>query len=542
MATYITRAPEALKAGTGKSIEWNIKNNPFIFTDPDAAQQLNAYSTQKYGDGRIPAKVAKIIQDYVTSQAKGMTLVEALRAKDGNLRMGEKPLEAEYNEYASVKEAYENPPAGTTPSQQKRTAERYKSIANALGGKWGGDGKTIDLTKYVSELTGLDFDDEGYAINPDGTPHGREDRIATMQRLGIDEVRGNTAIDDVVLGYNKPRAGNKFAGTNIGLGTVGTLATGAAAGIALGGAGAAGSGAQGAGADAADSAISGINAGAIAPTGAGNMGFLSGIFGGGAATGGGGFLNTVGNIVGIGSGINSIVSGIRNNQAIDKSLADQEAYLGGINNQVQDMQNRWNEIYLPIERDLGQQIQHGVLNPEVEANRAALDVSNEYERGQQIADRNLTRKGIDPSSPRGIANIKKNLNIAEAAARAGAKTNARRNSKLRNFELRNQFLQQGRGLPTSIASQYGGLAQGAQGTLGNINKYGAQGTGNLNPYLSGAGEILSGARDIGLTDWLKNKFGGSGGGGTGSGVYYDSVRPPAQGPQGGASYNIEDLA
>jgi len=511
--TMITKLPEALKAGQGKSMEWNIKNNPFIFTDPDVAQQLHAYSTQKYGDGRLPAEVVKITNDYISSQRGGESFEDYLtRSIPRTARAGQKQDITYWKEY---QHELKNPSPGRTtrgweapiiymernPIIQRLKAERAANF--------GPDGKRKDPSK------------------------GYEPRIATMQRLGIEEVRGRTAIDELVAGYNKARAGNKFAGTNIDLGTVGLGVTGAMfAGAAMAGApGAGAAGATGATGTGATFPAMGMvpgfggTASSATATGAGSMSsILGGIssFLGGGSGGGGGFLGTVGNIVKIGSGINSIVSGISNNQAIDKGLADQEAYLGGINNQVQEMQDRWNEIYLPIERDLGNQIQSGVLNPEVEANRAALDVSNEYERGQEIADRNLNRMGIDPSSPRGIANIKKNLNIAEAAARAGAKTNSRRASRLKNFELRNDFLRQGRGLPSSISSQYGNLAKGAQNTLGNINKYGAQGTGGLNPYLSGAGDIYQASRDIGLTDWLKNKF--SGGSGIGQQYNNNSVK------------------
>ena len=72
------------------------------------------------------------------------------------------------------------------------------------------------------------------------------------------------------------------------------------------------------------------------------------------------------------------------------------------------------------------------LNPQAEANRAAMDVQNKGDRQMESENRRLRSMGIDPGSGTAQA-INKNARIALAAAKSGAANRGRRATEKENF-------------------------------------------------------------------------------------------------------------
>jgi hypothetical protein len=72
------------------------------------------------------------------------------------------------------------------------------------------------------------------------------------------------------------------------------------------------------------------------------------------------------------------------------------------------------------------------LNPQAEANRAAMDVQNKGDRQMESENRRLRSMGIDPGSGTAQA-VNKNARIALAAAKSGGANRARRATERENF-------------------------------------------------------------------------------------------------------------
>lgn len=122
--------------------------------------------------------------------------------------------------------------------------------------------------------------------------------------------------------------------------------------------------------------------------------------------------------------------------------------------QQQDIANEqfdlYKEIYLPAERKWVSMAQQGIPEqPFVE--RASADVNQSFSSSRQQAERELTRFGIDPGDPRYSA-IMQDIDVARAAADAGARTNARFTINDVNYQRLSDVAKTGRGIPTEAAS------------------------------------------------------------------------------------------
>ena len=102
-----------------------------------------------------------------------------------------------------------------------------------------------------------------------------------------------------------------------------------------------------------------------------------------------------------------------------------------------------------------------------EAGRARADVTSEFGRQRQANERRLASMGIDPSMGAGRS---LQLDMAEAAARAGAAENARRQIEQQGVALRGQAANIGAGIAgRGAAATQAGANLGAQGAQGAAN-------------------------------------------------------------------------
>ena len=110
----------------------------------------------------------------------------------------------------------------------------------------------------------------------------------------------------------------------------------------------------------------------------------------------------------------------------------------------------YKDTYLPRERQFVRESFEG-LRTEPEAASAGQAVIQSFDKGVQMARRDLARLGIDPSSPR-YAGLLQNLTIARSAAEAGARNEARRDVRDINWARKQYAVGLGKGLPSEAAS------------------------------------------------------------------------------------------
>lgn len=120
--------------------------------------------------------------------------------------------------------------------------------------------------------------------------------------------------------------------------------------------------------------------------------------------------------------------------------------------------------YLPVEKAFGAEALYG-LDPNYEANQAAIGVQQSFARAPEMAEQGLRRQGVNASSPRSQA-ILADIQMARALAETGARTGARANAKAQRFGRLGQVAQLGRNIPSqnidaanSAAGARFGLAQ-----------------------------------------------------------------------------------
>lgn len=119
----------------------------------------------------------------------------------------------------------------------------------------------------------------------------------------------------------------------------------------------------------------------------------------------------------------------------------------------------YKEIYSPIEKRWAKQAAAGIPADYYIA-RAGQDVTQAYDKSRRMYARQLESMGINPADPR-YASIMRDVDIAESAAEAGAKTNSRMAINDANFARLGNVAQTGRGVPTESANVMSGAANTA---------------------------------------------------------------------------------
>jgi len=108
---------------------------------------------------------------------------------------------------------------------------------------------------------------------------------------------------------------------------------------------------------------------------------------------------------------------------------------------------------------------------DIYAGRAGADVEGALAQQRTVANRNLTRMGINPNSAR-FAALNNQFALSGAAGKAGAMTNARMAAENQGLALKYQAANLGRGLPGTALSAIGtgvGAGAGAHGLIQGQN-------------------------------------------------------------------------
>lgn len=110
----------------------------------------------------------------------------------------------------------------------------------------------------------------------------------------------------------------------------------------------------------------------------------------------------------------------------------------------------WKANYLPLEREIVKAADVGI-DPGYYAARAASDVNASFDKSADVNTRNMARMGIDASSGR-FGQMDAEMEIARAAAEAGASTQARNVVADTNYQRKMNAASIGRNMPSTAAS------------------------------------------------------------------------------------------
>jgi hypothetical protein len=154
---------------------------------------------------------------------------------------------------------------------------------------------------------------------------------------------------------------------------------------------------------------------------------------------------------------------------------------------------RYETQFQPLEDNLIKEFQN-YDTPErqdLERGRAVADVNTAFDAQRRNALQRLEGYGVDPSQTRNAA-LDIGVRTQQAAAQAGAATNATRNVENTGRALRAEAINIGKGMPSQVAASYGqSLAAGNSG-VGNANATTGAGANALTSGNGAMGQALQG--------------------------------------------------
>lgn len=177
-----------------------------------------------------------------------------------------------------------------------------------------------------------------------------------------------------------------------------------------------------------------------------------------------------------------------------------------------DYQRYLKETFWPVEKGLVADAQNydTMARREEMAGEAAGDVRTQFGLQRDMAGRNLTRSGVDPSSGR-YADMELGMGIAEAGASASAANSARRNVESMGWARRMDAAGLGRNLPSNQATSQQIANTTANSAAGNagapLGQYRADAAGMNAGYgtaiqgNTAAGNLLLGQYNSQLNAW-----------------------------------------
>jgi hypothetical protein len=159
---------------------------------------------------------------------------------------------------------------------------------------------------------------------------------------------------------------------------------------------------------------------------------------------------------------------------------------------------RYEEVYQPIEDNLIAEFMSYDTpeRQEMEAGRAASDVTRAFQAQRDNAQRQLEAYGIDPSQTRSQA-IDATIRGQEAASQAAAQNQARTRVEDVGRSLRGEAINIGRGMPSQVASSYGQAIQSGNSAVGNQNQTVATGSGAMGNPTQWYGNVTGGYQTAG---------------------------------------------
>lgn len=154
---------------------------------------------------------------------------------------------------------------------------------------------------------------------------------------------------------------------------------------------------------------------------------------------------------------------------------------------------RYEQTFQPIEDNLIKEFQE-YDSPErmqLERGRAIADVSSAFDAQRRNALQRLESYGVDPSQTRNAA-LDIGVRTQQAAAQAGAASNASRNVENTGRALRAEAINIGKGMPSQVAASYGQSIAAGNSGVGNANATTGAGANALTSGNAAMGQALQG--------------------------------------------------
>jgi hypothetical protein len=149
-------------------------------------------------------------------------------------------------------------------------------------------------------------------------------------------------------------------------------------------------------------------------------------------------------------------SAVKSAKAAKDAEGKQEESLASAGKIQKEQMNLWKNFYKPLEERAVKEAGAGV-DPEYMAQRAGEDVRQKFDAAADIQRRNLERMGRQ-ENPQALAD----LEIAAAAADAGARTSARMQTIKENVARRQDVAALGRGIPGQAMAGLSDIRRGYQ--------------------------------------------------------------------------------
>lgn len=183
----------------------------------------------------------------------------------------------------------------------------------------------------------------------------------------------------------------------------------------------------------------------------------------------------------------------RNQQVLREVLDTQLPIMRETHEQAQQDRQRYETQFQPLEDNLIQEFQN-YETPErlqTERGRAIADVTSAFDAQRRNALQRLEGFGVDPSQTRNAA-LDIGVRTQQAAAQAGAATNATRNVENTGRALRAEAINIGRGMPSQVAASYGQSIAAGNSGVGNANAVTGAGANALTSGNGAMGQALQG--------------------------------------------------
>lgn len=184
---------------------------------------------------------------------------------------------------------------------------------------------------------------------------------------------------------------------------------------------------------------------------------------------------------------------VKNRAILDRVLGIQLPAMEEQAANAREDRSRYENVFRPLEDNLIADFQSfdSPARREMERGRAAADMTTSFDAARRNALQRLESYGVDPSQTRNAA-LDLGVRSQQAAATAGAMTNATRNVEDKARALRADAVNLGRGSLSNVASSYGQAVAAGQAGVGGANQTAATGGSNMGNPAQWGGMAQSG--------------------------------------------------
>lgn len=160
-----------------------------------------------------------------------------------------------------------------------------------------------------------------------------------------------------------------------------------------------------------------------------------------------------------------------NRTLLDRVITGQEAVQNETLSNAREDRERYEQKFQPLEDNLINEFTNYDSDERTAADRgrAMSDVSQSFDAARRNALQRLEGYGVDPSQTRNAA-LDIGVRTQQAAAMAGAATNAQRNTEATGRALRAEAINIGKGMPSQVAGSYGQSLAAGNSQVSNANQ------------------------------------------------------------------------